>query len=65
MIGSNPVEPGAEILLHLPHEVADERFQVRQLRAVLRRHDKPELVAIAGAAFRKGLAVGVIIARIV
>ncbi|MGY4625317.1 hypothetical protein ACVWY3_003073 [Bradyrhizobium sp. USDA 4486] len=65
MIGSNPVEPGAEIPLHLPHEVADEGFQVRQLSAVLWRHDKPELVAVAGAAFRKVLAIGAVTAGIV
>jgi hypothetical protein len=52
-------------VLHLQHEVADEGFQVRQLRAVLRSHDKPELMAIAGAALREGLSIGAVIAGIV
>ena len=62
MIGGDPVEPGREIVLHLPHEIADEGLQVAELGAVLGGDDEAELVAIAGAAFEERLAVGIVVA---
>ena len=56
MIGGDPIELGSEILFHLRHQVAHERLQVFQLGRVLRRHDEPELVAVAFAAVEERLA---------
>lgn len=60
MIRGDSVEPSAEILFHLPHEIADERFHVRELGAVLRRHDEAKLVTVASAAFREGVGIGAV-----
>jgi hypothetical protein len=65
VISRDPVELRAEILFHLPHEVADKGLQVRKFCAVFGRHDEPELVAIAGAPFCEWLAVGAIAAGVV
>ena len=54
------VEPVPEIVLHLPHEVADDGLQVAELGAVLGGDEEAELVAIAGAAFDERLAVGIV-----
>ncbi|MEH2673275.1 hypothetical protein DXU07_29045 [Bradyrhizobium elkanii] len=34
VIGCDPVELRAEVLLHLPHQAADEGLQVGQVRAI-------------------------------
>ena len=65
MVGGDPVEPGREIVLHLPHEIADEGLEVAELGAVLGRDDEAELVAIAGAAFEERLAVGLVDRRVI
>jgi len=54
MIHRDRDEPRAEILFHLPHEIADERLQVRELRTVRRRHDEPKLMAITFTEFAAG-----------
>jgi UvrD/REP helicase N-terminal domain len=54
MIHRDRDEPRAEILFHLPHEMADERLQVRELRTVRRRHDEPKLMAITFTEFAAG-----------
>ena len=46
MIDRDPIEPGAEILLHLPHHVAGKAAKVREPVAVLGRDDEPELMAV-------------------
>ena len=57
VVDRDPIEPGAEILLHLPHHVAGEAAQVREPVAVLRSDDKAELVAVLAPALREVLAV--------
>ena len=54
VIDRDPVEPGAEILFHLPHHVAGEAAQVREPVAILGRDDEAELVAIPLAALDQG-----------
>ena len=65
VICGDPVEPRAKIDFHLPHQVADKRFEVGEFGGVLRRHDEAELVAVAFAALDECLTVGSIAARIV
>jgi hypothetical protein len=55
MFDRDPVEVGAEITLHLPHEIADERFEVIEL--VLGRDDEAELVAVLTTAIEERLPV--------
>lgn len=56
VIGGDPIEPGSEIGFHLPHQVADERFEVGDFGRVLRRHDETKLVAVAFGSISKVLA---------
>ena len=65
MIRGDPVELGCEIVLHLPHQVADEGFQVTKLGPILGRDDEAELVAVAAAAFEERLAVSLVARRVV
>src|SRR6202011_4925903 len=58
MVDRDPVEPGAEVLLHLPHQVAGEGAQIRELVAILRSDDEAELMAVLSAALREGAPVG-------
>ena len=57
VVDRDPIQPRAQILLHLPHHVAGEGAQVREVVAVLRGHDEAELVAVFPAALGEGLAV--------
>jgi hypothetical protein len=50
MVDRDPFEPGAQVLLHLPHQPARERLEVGILVAVLDRDDEAELVTVASAA---------------
>ena len=59
MVDRYPVEFGAEIGLHLAHDVSGEAAQIGQAVAVLGRDDEPERVAVCGAALDEGTAVGV------
>jgi len=63
VIDSDPVELRAEILLHLPHQVAGEAFQVVEFGGVLGRDDETELVAVLAAAVEERLAVGLVFER--
>jgi hypothetical protein len=65
VVDRHPVELGVEVLLHLPHQVADEGLEVLQAAAVLRRDDEPELVRIALRAVEEGSAVGLVAGGIV
>lgn len=47
MIHRDPIELGAEILLHLRHQPAGQWLQILVLVAVLRRDDEAELVPVA------------------
>ena len=44
MVDRDPVEPGAEVLFRLPHEVAGEGADIREPVAVLGGDDEAELV---------------------
>ncbi len=57
MVDGDPIELGAEILLHLPHYVAGEGAEVRESVTILRGDDEAELVAVFPAAFDEGRAV--------
>jgi hypothetical protein len=59
VIDSDPVEPGAEVLFHLVHEVAGEAAQVAQVGGVLGAGDEAELVTILPAPGEEGATVGV------
>jgi hypothetical protein len=65
VIGRDPVEPGAEIRFHLPHQVTDERLEVGDFARVLRRHDETKLVAVAFPSLRERLGINTIVALIV
>ena len=63
MIDRDPVELGAEVLFHLPHEVAGEAAQVAHFGGILGRHDEAELMTVLPAALDKGLAVRLVLER--
>jgi hypothetical protein len=65
MIGRHPIEPGAEVGFHLPHQVADEWFEVGDFPRVLRCHDEAKLVAIAFTSLSESLGIGAIVTFIV
>src|SRR3546814_16749702 len=60
VVDRHPVEPGAEVLLHLPHQPAGEPLQLVVLGGVLGRDDEAELMAVALAALEERPAVGAI-----
>src|SRR6185312_15858309 len=60
VIDLHPIEAGAEISLHLPHQVACVCLEVFELGYILSRHDEAELMPIAGAPIRKGLGISAI-----
>ena len=60
VIDGDPIELGAEILLHLADQLAGEAFQVGHLRRVLGRDDEAEVMAVLLAPLREGLGVGVL-----
>src|SRR6185437_7822420 len=64
VIDGDPVEPRAEIALHIGDELAREGLEVADLRRVLRRDNEAEVVAVVLAAFREAALVGVIAGRI-
>nr|WP_246693388.1 MULTISPECIES: hypothetical protein [unclassified Mesorhizobium] len=47
VVDGNPVEPGAEVSLHLRHETTGERLEVVILNAVFGRDDEAELMTVA------------------
>ena len=63
MIGGDPVEFRPEIFFHLRHQPPHEWLEVGILIAVLGRHDKPELVAVATATLDKCRAIGKVAVR--
>ncbi|QYU70581.1 hypothetical protein J4558_10865 [Leptolyngbya sp. 15MV] len=64
MIDRDPVEPAAQILLGLAHQVACPGLQVREGGRVLGADDEAEVVPVIRAALREVLAVGVVGARV-
>ena len=65
MIDGDPIQLGAEIALHLLHEIADDGLQVCQPFAVLGGHDEAELMRVMLGALEEGLAVGVIAGSVI
>jgi hypothetical protein len=61
VIDPNPIEPGAEILFGLHHQVSGERPQIRKLLRVLRGHDEPEMMPISFAAVGERAIVGIVV----
>ena len=61
VIDRNPIELGAEVVFHLPHEVAGEAAQVAHLDGILRRDDEAELMAVLPAALDEGTAVRLVL----
>src|SRR5262249_39910226 len=57
VVDRDPIEPGVEILLHLPHHIAGEGAQVGEPIATLRGEDEAKLVAVLPTAPDNGLAV--------
>jgi hypothetical protein len=53
MIDRDPVEPGAEIALHLADEVPGESLEVSHLGSILRPDDEPEMMSVVQAAARE------------
>ena len=60
VIDTDPVELGAEILFHLPHQVAGIGLEVGHLRRVLGRDDEPEMMPIILGPLGEGLGIGVL-----
>ena len=60
MIDGDPIELGAEILLHLADQLAGEALEVGHLRRVLGRDDEAEMVAVVLAPLGEGLGIGVL-----
>jgi hypothetical protein len=50
VVDSDPVEPRAEILLHLLDQIAAEGFEVRHFESIVRRDDEPEMMPVILAA---------------
>ena len=50
VIDRDPVQPGAEVALHLGNEIAREGLEVRHLGGILRRSDEAEVVSVVMAA---------------
>ncbi|MCP1896740.1 hypothetical protein J2R70_009669 [Bradyrhizobium japonicum] len=64
MIDSNPIEPRAEINLHLLGEVAGESPEVGHLAGILRRDDEPKMMPVVLASFSESRAIGTVTAGI-
>ena len=65
VVDRDPVELGVEVLLHLPHQVADEGLEVLEAAAVLRRDDEAELVRVAFGAVEERVAVDIVAGGVV
>ncbi|KTE24089.1 hypothetical protein ATE69_13625 [Sphingopyxis sp. H071] len=63
MISGGPVERGAEVLFHLPHQIAGKTFEVGHLDRVFRRDNEPKMVTVMLAARRKLVTIDVVTAR--
>jgi hypothetical protein len=60
VIDADPVELGAEVRLHLPHQLAGEGLEVGHLGRVLGRDDEAEVVAVVPGTIGECLGVGVL-----
>ena len=57
VIDRYPIEPSAQIMSHVVHELAGEYADVCELCGILGRYNEAEMVAVIAAACRKGIAV--------
>ena len=60
VIDGKPVETCIEIMLHLRNQIADERLQIGNATAVLRRDNKTELMRVFVRAAEKSGCIGII-----
>ena len=60
VIDGDPIELGAEVLLHLADQLAGEALEVGHLGGVLGRDDEAEMMAVILAALGEGLRIGVV-----
>ena len=58
VIDADPVELRAQVLLHLPHQLAGVILQIGHVHRVFGRDDEAEMVPVVGAAFLEGVEVG-------
>ena len=58
VIDGHPVETRAEVLFHLPDEIAREGFEIRHLERVVGRDDEAEMMPVIAAALGEGPRVG-------
>ncbi len=58
VIDGHPIETRAEVLFHLPDEIAREGFEIRHLERVVGRDDEAEMVPVVAAALGEGPPVG-------
>ena len=65
MIGGDPVEPGRQILLHVPHEITHERLEVCHAATVLWRHDEAELIRVTLLSLQEVAAISHIVLPVV
>src|SRR4051794_5123425 len=63
-IDGHPVEPRAEIGLHLPGQIAGEGLEIRHVAGVLWRDDEPEMMPVLLAPPCKSRAVSAVAAGI-
>ena len=63
VIDGDPIELGAEILLHLADQIAGEGFEVGHLHGVLGRDDEAEMMPVVLAPLGEGAAVDVVALR--
>ncbi len=64
MIDGDPIELGAEVLLHLADQLAGEALEVGHLRRVLGRDDEAEMMAVILAPLGEGLGIGILGLRV-
>jgi hypothetical protein len=58
---ADPVQPGAEVTLHLADQVTGECLDVGHLGGILRGDDEAEMMPVVGAASREGHGVGAVL----
>ena len=60
VIDPDPIQPGSEVVLHLPDEIAGEGSKVRHLGCVLGTDDEPEMMPVITGALGEGTQIGVV-----
>src|SRR5437660_922766 len=61
VIDRDPVEPGVQVMLDLPHQVAREAAQVAQVGSVLGGDNEAELVPVIPSAREEGATISVVL----